>query len=89
MSLGANTRDVLRLVMGRGLLLITGGVAIGAGGSLVLMRLLGTLLWGVTPADPLTYVVAIITLATVGVLACYLPARGVFNLDAAIALRHS
>jgi putative ABC transport system permease protein len=88
MALGANTRDVLRLVMGRALLLIAYGVAIGIVGSLALMRLLGTMLWGVTPTDPLTYLVAIIALATVAILACYLPARRVLGVDAAIALRH-
>ena len=64
------------------------GVAIGVVGSLALMRFLRTLLWGVMPADPLTYVIAITALATVAILACYLPTRQVLDVDAAIALRY-
>ncbi len=76
MALGAKPRDVLRLVIVRGLLVVALGVAIGLAGSFALTRLLRTLLWGVTPTDPLTYFVVIVTLAAVAMLACYL-ARGV------------
>jgi putative ABC transport system permease protein len=88
MALGASRRDVLRLVIAQGLLLVALGVAIGIAGSFALTRLLGTLLWGVTPTDPLTYVVVIMTLVTVAMLACYLPARRALFIEPMIALRH-
>ena len=69
MALGARPRDVLRLVIMRGLLLVALGVAIGLAGSFALTRLLRTLLWGVTPTYPLTYFVVIVTLAAVAMLA--------------------
>src|SRR5204863_7153133 len=81
MALGASRRDVLRLVAARGLVLVTLGVAIGLAGSLALTRLLGTLLWGVMPTDPLTYALVIMPLVTVALLACYLPARRALNID--------
>jgi putative ABC transport system permease protein len=87
-ALGASRRDVLWLVIARGLLLIALGVAIGVAASLALARLLATLLWGVTPTDPLTYIVMITVLATVAVLACYLPARRTSDMDATIVLRY-
>jgi len=88
MALGASRGDVLRLVIVQGLLLVALGVAIGIAGSLALTRLLGTLLWGVTPTDPFTYVVVIMTLVTVALLACYLPARRASFIEPMIALRH-
>ena len=88
MALGAGKGDLLRLMIGRGLLLVAIGVAIGVAGSFALTRLLGTLLWGVTPTDPLTYAVVIIALATVAILACYLPSRRALGVDPAIVLRY-
>jgi putative ABC transport system permease protein len=88
MALGASRTDVLRAVLARGLLLVAFGVAIGVAGSFALTRLLGTLLWGVTPTDPPTYVVVIMTVVTVAMLACYLPARRAFDIEPTVALRH-
>jgi len=88
MALGAGKGDLLRLMIGRGLLLVAIGVAIGVAGSFALTRLLGTLLWGVTPTDPLTYAVVIIALATVAILACYLPSRRALGVDPVIVLRY-
>jgi putative ABC transport system permease protein len=79
---------VLRLAIAQGLLLVALGVVIGIAGSFALTRLLGTLLWGVTPTDPSTYVVVIMTLVTVSMLACYLPARRALFIEPMIALRH-
>ncbi len=87
MALGATTRDVLRFVIAQGLLLIVFGIAIGVGASLALTPLLKTLLWGVAPNDPLTYLVVIMAQAAVAILACYLPARRSLKTDATIALR--
>jgi len=88
MALGASTGDVLRLVIARGVLLVAFGVAIGLVGSLALTRFLANLLWGVTPTDPLTYVVVIMALVVVAVLACYLPARRASDIEPLLALRH-
>lgn len=88
MALGASRRDVLRLVIARGLRLVALGVAIGVAGSFALTRLLETLLWGVTPTDPLTYALVILTLVTVAMLACYLPARRALDIEPTIALRY-
>jgi putative ABC transport system permease protein len=88
MALGAGSRDVLRLVLARGVLLVALGVAIGVAGSFALTGLLGTLLWGVTPTDPLTYVLVIMTLVCVAMLACYLPARRALDIEPGIALRY-
>jgi ABC-type antimicrobial peptide transport system permease subunit len=60
MALGTSRRDVLRLVLACGLLVVTLGVMIGMAGSSALTRLLGALPWGVTPTDLLTYVVVVI-----------------------------
>jgi putative ABC transport system permease protein len=87
-ALGASRRDVLRLVIVRGLRLVVPGVAIGVAGSFAATRLLGTLLWGVTPTDPFTYVVAIVTLVAAAMLACYLPARRALFIEPMVALRH-
>lgn len=88
MALGARRVDVLRLLIVRGLLLVGLGVVIGVAVSLAVTRLLGTLLWGVAPTDPLTYVLVIMTLVTVAMLACYLPARRALLIEPLIALRH-
>jgi putative ABC transport system permease protein len=87
MALGASRRDVLRLVIARGLLLVALGVVLGVAGSFALARFLGSLLWGVTSTDPLTYVVVIMLLVTIAMLACYLPARRALDIGPAIALR--
>jgi putative ABC transport system permease protein len=88
MALGARPGDLLRLAMVRGLRLVALGVAIGVAGSLALTRVLGSLLWGVTPADPLTYAVAITALVTAAMLACYLPARRALEIEPTMALRY-
>jgi putative ABC transport system permease protein len=88
MALGASRRDVLRLVIAQGMLLVSLGVAIGVGGAFAFTRLLQTLLWGVTPTDPLTYAVVVVTLVAVSVPACYLPARCALEIEPVSALRY-
>ena len=87
-ALGASTTDILRLVIGRGLVLTVLGVAIGVASSFAITRLLMTFLWGVTPADPLTYVTVILTMLFAATFACYLPARRALRVDATTALRY-
>ena len=75
MALGARSGDVLRLVIGQGLALTAVGAAIGIGAALGVTRFLGSLLYGVKPADPLTFAAVALFLAAVALLACYIPAR--------------
>jgi putative ABC transport system permease protein len=88
MALGAQTRDVLRLVIRRGMILALAGVAIGLIASLLLTRLMKTLLFGVNPTDPLTFVVIALLLTSVALLACYIPARRAARVDPIKALRY-
>src|SRR5579872_4811208 len=87
MALGASSRDVLRLVMAQGLLLVAAGVGVGVAAALALTRFLQSLLWGVTGTDSLTYAVVILALVTVATLACYLPARRALQIEPTSALR--
>lgn len=87
MALGAERGDVLRLVMREGLAPVLIGVALGLPAALVGARLITSLLFGLTPADPLTICVATILLLAVAVLAGYLPARKASRVDPMTALR--
>ncbi|HZE69978.1 MAG TPA: ABC transporter permease [Pyrinomonadaceae bacterium] len=88
MALGAQTRDVLRLIVGQGFKLVLIGLAIGLVGAFALTRLLASLLFDVGTKDPLTFVAVAGILAFVAVLACYLPARRASRVDPLIALRY-
>jgi putative ABC transport system permease protein len=88
MALGAQRKDVLKLVIKRGLTLIVIGLAIGMGGALVLTRVLSSLLYGVTPTDPATFVAVSLLLTAVGLIASYIPARRATKVDPMIALRY-
>jgi predicted permease len=88
MALGARSSDVLRMVLGEGIQLAFIGVAIGALGAIALTRFLSSMLFGVTPTDPLTFTAVALALLGVGVLACYIPARRAAKVDPVVALRH-
>lgn len=88
MALGAQKRDVLKLVVGKGMVLAITGAAIGLVASLVLTRLIRSLLFEVTPTDWLTFVVVSLILLTVALLASYIPARRATKVDPLIALRY-
>jgi putative ABC transport system permease protein len=88
MALGAQRHDVLKLVVGRGMVLAITGTAIGLGAALALTRLMRSLLFEVTPTDWLTFVIASMVLLNVALLACYLPARRATKVDPLTALRY-
>ena len=88
MALGARAGDVLRLVLGQGLLTVAAGVAVGTGGSFVLTRAIQSLLFGVGANDPLTFAGVTLLLTLVALLATYVPARRASRLDPMAALRH-
>lgn len=87
LALGASPRDVLRMVVGRGLRLAGLGVAIGLVAALVLTRLMQGVLYGVTPTDPLTFVGVAAALLAVAAFASWLPARRATRVDPLVALR--
>jgi predicted permease len=88
LALGAGSGDVLRMVLGQGLLTIFVGVAIGIAGSLALTRTVESLLFGVTATDPLTFGGVTLLLVGAALLACYIPARRATKVDPLVALRH-
>ena len=88
MALGAQRRDVMRLVLGEGAKMAFAGVAAGIAAAFGLTRLMANVLFGVTAQDPLTFAVVAIVLTLVALLACYLPARHAVRVDPMVALRY-
>ncbi|MDE3178049.1 MAG: ABC transporter permease [Acidobacteriota bacterium] len=88
MALGAQKSDVLRMVLGEGLRLTFVGLAAGVIGALGLTRLLSSLLYGVKPSDPVTFIAVSFILVGVAMLACFIPARRATRIDPMEALRY-
>ena len=88
LALGAQRSDVLKLVLGHGAKLAAVGVALGLIGSLLVSRLLNTMLFGVSARDPWTLLVVSVLLSAVALLACYIPARRAMKVDPLEALRY-
>ncbi len=88
MAFGADSRDVLKLIIGEGMTLTLAGVAIGLLASLALTRLMESLLFGISATDPVTFVVIAFVLGGVPFLACYIPARRATKVDPMVSLRH-
>jgi len=88
MALGAQTNNVLRLVIGKGMKLALGGVSVGLIGAFALTRLMKDLLFSVSETDPLTFVLAPLGLMLVALLACWVPARRATKVDPIITLRY-
>ena len=85
---GADSRDILKGILKQGALLIIGGVTMGLLISLAATRALATLLYDVSPADPLTYAVVTIVLVITALVACYIPAWRATKVDPLVALRY-
>ncbi len=88
MALGARATDVLGLVLGDGLRIALVGVAVGLCAAAGLTHYLRTMLWGVEPLDPLTFIAVPATMLAVALAACYIPARRATKVDPLIALRY-
>jgi ABC-type antimicrobial peptide transport system permease subunit len=87
MALGARAGQVLLMVVGQGLTIAAIGVGLGLAGAFAVTRLMAGLLEGVSPSDPLTFALVALLLASVAVLASWLPARRAARVDPMIALR--
>jgi ABC-type antimicrobial peptide transport system permease subunit len=88
MALGAERRNVFGMVLSQGARLAGLGIALGLVAALGVTRLMASFLYGVQPADPLTFAIVSLLLVGTALLACYLPARGATRVDPLIALRH-
>jgi putative ABC transport system permease protein len=87
MALGADRRDVLRLVLTRALRIVVAGVIVGLAGAAGVTRVLQTFLFGVTPTDPIAFTIVTLLLMAVGLMAAWLPARRATKIDPCAALR--
>ena len=88
MALGAQASDVLKLVVKQGMLLAVVGLGLGVVGAIFLSRLMKTMLFNVSATDPLVFVAIALILATVALLACFIPARRATKVDPMVALRY-
>jgi putative ABC transport system permease protein len=88
LALGAEPRNILKLVVGHGMLLAGTGVVLGLVGAIALTRVMNSWLFGLSATDPLTFSVMALLLLVVALLACYLPARRATKVDPMVALRY-
>ncbi len=88
MALGAQQRDVMRLILAQGARLALVGIAIGTLAAFGLTRLMSSLLYGISASDPLTFAAVAVVLLAVALAACYVPARRAMRVDPIVALRH-
>jgi predicted permease len=87
-ALGAQRRDVMRLILGHGFALTLGGVGAGSVLALILSRQMKKIIYGVSPSDPVTFIAVGLVLITIALLACYVPARRAMRVDPMVALRY-
>ena len=87
MALGAQHRDVLRLVLARAVRIVAAGLVVGLAGAIAVTRVLQKFLFDVTPTDPLAFTIVTLLLMAVGLLAAWVPARRATRIDPCAALR--
>ena len=88
MALGAQTKDVLGMVLGEGFRMVVLGVIIGVAGGIALSRYLSSLFFGVSPASPATYVEVALLMIGIALVACFLPAWRAIRVNPMVALRY-
>jgi putative ABC transport system permease protein len=88
MALGAERGHVMKLIVGQGLKLVLLGLVLGIAGALAMTRFLKTMLFGISPTDPMTFGSIAVMLTAVALLACWIPARRATKVDPLVALRH-
>jgi putative ABC transport system permease protein len=87
MALGADSKSVVRMVLGQGLGIALAGIVLGVGGAFALSRLAASLLYNVSPSDPLTFGTVAFVIASVAMAACLIPARRAMRVDPLEAMR--
>ncbi|MGH9145437.1 MAG: FtsX-like permease family protein, partial [Vicinamibacterales bacterium] len=87
MALGASAASVLGLVLRQGLRLVAIGLGLGVAAAFTMTRVIQTFLWGITPTDPVTFVIVSAVLAVLALVACSVPARRALRIDPIVALR--
>ena len=88
MALGAQRSDVLKTILGEAALIVVVGIGAGLFGSVMLTRFLQTMLFEIKPTDPITFTALTILLASVALMASFIPARRASRIDPLVALRH-
>jgi len=88
LALGAQRQNILAIVLGQGLRLVLAGATAGLIGALIIAELMATLLYGVRPTDPITFVAVAALFVAVALFACYVPARRAMKVDPIVALRY-
>jgi len=88
MAIGAQPRDVFRMILGQGMLLTMIGMVAGLAGAFALTRLMATMLFSIKPTDPLTFAVVAVLLVAVALIACYIPGRRATKVDPVNSLRY-
>ena len=88
MAIGAQPRDVFKMILGQGMILALIGIGVGLVAAYLLTRLMTAMLFNVTPTDPATFAVIAVILATVALLACYLPGRRATKVEPVVSLRY-
>jgi ABC-type antimicrobial peptide transport system permease subunit len=87
-ALGAQQSDILRLVLKQGMMLALVGIIAGIAGAAALSRVMGSLLFGVSSTDLVTFISVAVLLAIIAFVACYIPARRAMRVDPLVALRY-